>query len=349
MNKSTSDMSNSTDGHTDSHLALPLISVAICTYNRADRLKLALDGLCQQSLPYSSFEILVIDNRSTDNTPEVCSQYKSLLPNLRYLYEPVQGLSKARNTAMQEAHCEYIAYLDDDAIPGKIWLESILHAFQTVQPTPVGIGGPIIPLWEIDTPDWMHAEMDYLFSIFDCGDQPHWLKFPQFPYGANMAYQRQALLQVGGFCEHLGRKENSLLSCEEHLLNKALARQGGKFYYVPQASVQHWIPKQRISLDWLVRRSHWQGRSEAVVDRLVGKSINRQRWESLSKVFNLTRLMASMSSESGLRAAGKLWRSRRWGYFYQVWFQQSLAREISDQLQSSPFATAQAITTKQTI
>ena len=328
-------MSHSTTAFPINHEASdanPLISVAICTYNRADRLALALDALLRQSLSAQYFEILVIDNASTDNTQHICYRYQTKLSNLRYIYEPVQGLSKARNTGLAQARCEFIAYLDDDAIPCENWLEFILKTFQTVKPTPVGVGGPIRPLWELERPEWMQAEMDFLFSILDDGDHPHWLKFPKFPFGANMSYRRDALRQIGGFDESLGRKGESLLSCEEYLLNKTLTKQGGKFYYTPQASVQHWIPKERTNFSWLIRRSYWQGRSEAVVDQMVGKSLKRQGWDSIWKFLNAKRLATLGSRENKIQVATKAWISRCWGYFFQVWFRHLISLETSYQL-----------------
>ena len=125
---------------------VPAISVIICTYNRADRLLLALEALTQQTLPSSAFEVLVVDNRSTDNTPAICRVFQERFANFRYVYEPIQGLSKARNTGWQLSQSLYIAYLDDDAIPCKEWVEAILNVFETVRPKPASIGGPIYPL-----------------------------------------------------------------------------------------------------------------------------------------------------------------------------------------------------------
>ncbi|MHC5730898.1 MAG: glycosyltransferase, partial [Nostoc sp.] len=140
----------------------------------------------------------------TDRTPEVCQEFASSRPHLRYVFEPVQGLSKARNTALQEVKSSYIAFLDDDAIPCPAWLASLLHAFQTVQPEPVCVGGLIRPLWELPKPDWVHPTMESLFTILDGGDQPRWFRPNEFPWGANVAYQRDALLKIGGFHEKLG-------------------------------------------------------------------------------------------------------------------------------------------------
>lgn len=335
LNKAVTKHEN--DRASNSH---PLVSVAICTYNRADRLVLALDALCRQSLPTQCFEILVIDNASTDSTKQACIPYQESLSNLRYIYEPVQGLSKARNTAIEQAQGEYISFLDDDAIPCDLWIEELLKTFQTLKPMPVGVGGPIYPLWESGKPEWMQEEMSFLFSILDFGNQPHWLKFPKFPFGANMSYRRDALCQVEGFNENLGRKGGSLLSCEEYLLNKTLTKQGGRFYYNPQASVEHFIPKERTTCEWVIRRSYWQGRSEAVVDQILGKSLKRQWLDSFWKFLNRQKLLALMSPESKMQVAAKAWRGRCWGYFFQVWFRHSLSIELSNQLPKSSLKEA---------
>lgn len=305
----------------------PSISVAICTYNRADRLYLALDALRHQTLAADRFEILVVDNASTDRTPEVCQEFASSLPHLRYVFEPVQGLSKARNTALQEVKSSYIAFLDDDAIPCPSWLASLLHTFQTVRPEPVCVGGLIRPLWELPKPDWVHPTMESLFTILDGGDQPRWFRPNEFPWGANVAYQRDAVLKIGGFHEKLGRRGKSLLSGEEYLLNATLQSQGGGFYYHPEAAIDHWIPKERIDPNWLVRRNFWQGRSVALIEHMLGKSRTRQQisslWRLLLALLDSWKLINPLQSALQIRIPLKMELSLRWGYFVETWLRPS--------------------------
>lgn len=304
-----------------------LISVAICTYNRADRLVFALDGLRCQSLPIEYFEIMVIDNASTDDTQKICTRYQQQLPNLRYIYEPILGLSKARNTAIDQARGEYIAYLDDDAIPCTTWLETIIETYQTIKPTPICAGGPIYPLWDSRKPDWISKEIEYLFSILDLGEKPQWLKLPKHLFGANMTYQREALSLVGGFSENLGRQgSKNLLSCEEYLTYKMLVEQGkGLFYYHPQISVQHWVPQKRVNLNWMLWRSYWQGRSSAVVGFILGKTI-QEEWKQIlggllkrRKPFILLWSLLRAWSNPKLKIAAQMKIARSWGYLHQIW------------------------------
>lgn len=308
---------------------LPPISVVICTYNRADRLVLALEALTKQTLPSKEFAVLVVDNRSTDNTSVVCKSFQQRFANFRYLYEPIQGLSKARNTGWQSTQSPYIAYLDDDAIPCEEWIEAILSVFETVHPKPVSVGGPIYPLWEIPRPNWITPIMETLFTMLDGGDMPRWFDENEYPWGANVIYRRDALEKAGGFCEQLGRKGQSLLSGEETLLNATLKAQGEGFYYSPQASVSHWVPKERINPAWLVQRSYWQGYSVAVVDSIVGKSPLYQRlsstWNLLKRILDLNPLILQSLFRTKDRVQirlldqVKLMLSWQWGYFSKVW------------------------------
>lgn len=298
----------------------PRISVAICTYNRADRLRLALDALALQTLPSTEFEILVIDNASTDDTRVVCTEYQSRLPQIRYFYESVQGLSRARNTALAHLSSPFIAYLDDDAIPCPEWLAAMVEAFEQLQPTPVSVGGPILPLWEIPRPDWIDAKMEALFTTLDGGDTSRWFERDEFPWGANVGYRCDALKAIGGFREDLGRIGKSLLSGEEYLLNASLQRQEEKFYYAAKASVHHWIPKERINAQWLLRRSYWQGRSVALIEKLLGSSSLRRR---LSSSWNLLRLSlnpAILRGTSQKAMPEQMAWQWQFGYFYQIWF-----------------------------
>ena len=129
------------------------ISAIICTLNRAAYLEKAIQSLADQTLPEEQFEIIVVDNGSTDNTKTMVEGFKHL-ENLRYIYEPIMGLSQARNTGWQNAQGDYVAYLDDDAIACPEWLERIVQAFDTVEPRPGSVGGKVIPVWEAERPAW---------------------------------------------------------------------------------------------------------------------------------------------------------------------------------------------------
>src|SRR5882724_6993780 len=134
----------------------PLISVAICTFNRSQYLGAAIESLANQTLDHMLYEVIVVDNNSTDATNQVVEEAVRHHTNLdlRYVNESVQGLSAARNRAAQEAQGDFVAYLDDDAHAEPAWLGATLNAFQTLKPVPACVGGRIYPDWEGGVPDW---------------------------------------------------------------------------------------------------------------------------------------------------------------------------------------------------
>src|SRR5688572_20182007 len=121
------------------------ISAVVCTYNRSDRMAAAVRSLLVQTLPSTDYEVLVVDNCSTDDTAAVVDRLRQGAPNLRYEHEPTLGLNPARNRGWQAARAPHVAYLDDDAIADPGWLAAILEVFETVRPTPAAVGGKIEP------------------------------------------------------------------------------------------------------------------------------------------------------------------------------------------------------------
>ena len=240
------------------------ISVAICTLNRADYLRKALQSLAEQTLSTELYEILVVDNNSTDQTKEVATEEFSYLSNLRYLFEPILGLSQARNTAWQQAKGKYVAYLDDDAIASPQWLEKILEVFDTRHPRPGCVGGKVEPIWEKPRPDWLSDKLLPYLTVIDWADAPLLLKGSKYAAGANMAFPKQVIEEIGGFETRLGRKGKNLLSNEEMYVREQLDALSYETYYHPQASVKHHVAASRLKKQWFIDRSYWQGVSQAV-------------------------------------------------------------------------------------
>jgi glycosyltransferase involved in cell wall biosynthesis len=247
----------------------PLISAVIPTFNRADLLLKALAGLTQQNLPPEQYEIIVVDNNSTDHSREAVSRRFGNVPNLRYLCQPSQGVSAARNMGWRAAAAPYVAFQDDDAVAGPDWLAQYLRAFASKRPLPGCIGGRIEPLWESPRPAWLPDDLLWCYSLLDHTDQPITLEGPVFPPAANVAFLRSALERVGGFTLNVGRTRGKLISGEETLVIRQMLRLGFTCLYWPQASVQHLVPTQRLTVAWLTRRMYWEGVSCAVSRRVL--------------------------------------------------------------------------------
>jgi glucosyl-dolichyl phosphate glucuronosyltransferase len=240
------------------------ISAIICTHNRADYLPKAIQSLIEQTLNSSLYEILIVDNCSTDDTKKIATEKIADVANLRYIYEPILGVAQARNTGWQNAKGEYIAYLDDDAIAVPQWLEKILEVFATVQPKPACVGGKVNPIWEAAVPDWIPEHLLGLYAIVDYGETPTFLKRNQFFVATNSAFPKQILEETVNFSNGLGRKGKKLLSMEENLIQDELRKQGYGLYYHPEIAIQHHIHASRLTQDWLLNRVYWEGISAAI-------------------------------------------------------------------------------------
>lgn len=239
------------------------VTVAICTHNRAKDTGEAIESVLAQSFDKEEIEIVVIDNRSTDNTAEVVLNLRELHGRrIRYFLEKKLGLSVARNRAIQEAYGEYILFLDDDALASYDWIQRIVDVFES--DSSIGcVGGKIDPIWETEEPNWIPEEHRAVFTILDYSNRIVEMPAPAIPYGANVAFRMIVFRQIKPFREDLGRVGSNLLSSEESELIARL-REKYKVFYTPFAPVQHKIAKERTTKTWFLKRIYWQGVSDAV-------------------------------------------------------------------------------------
>jgi glucosyl-dolichyl phosphate glucuronosyltransferase len=252
------------------------ISVVIATLNRANYLRKALQSLSDQNMESSDYEVIVVDNGSTDNTKIIVEEF-SRNPNFVYLFEPVVGLSKARNTGLKAATGDYVAYLDDDAIAHPAWLKNILSDFEKFTPIPGCIGGCVLPIWEIPQPDWLSDKMLVYLSLVSWSDIPTILQVNQGISGCNMAYSKEILMGIGGFREELGRHGRNLLSNEEVYVQQLLISKGFNIIYDPEIAVLHHIAAERLDKKWFEARVFWQGISKAFMLRIMQNLSNNKR------------------------------------------------------------------------
>ena len=255
-----------------------IISAVVCTHNRADYLNKAIPSLLRQQMSWDRYEIIIVDNASTDLTKQVVTKF-SQAAHLRYIYEPRLGLSFARNTAWQNARGKFVAYLDDDAIAYPDWLDKTIEAFETM-PHSGCVGGKIEPLWEATRPNWLSNELVAGLAIVDWSNTPHYLQDlnTEWLVGANLAFPVEVLKKIGGFVEGLDRTGNNLLSSGDTFIEKQIAQAGYGCLYYPAMRVQHHIQKSRLDQHWFLRRYYWQGISDAFM-QIIGEHLNaRARW-----------------------------------------------------------------------
>ncbi|GAB4152881.1 MAG: hypothetical protein Fur0046_32660 [Cyanobacteria bacterium J069] len=252
-------------------MSSPHIAAIICTHNRAGYLAGAIASLLHQDIA-ESYEVIVVDNASTDATSAVVEPF---LPNrrLRYVLEPTLGLSVARNTGAMQTSAPLLAYLDDDAIASAQWLQVLHAAFQTDEHLAIA-GGRVLLDWDGKLPPrWLSANLAGSLGAYDLGNVPVEIQQPgQTPRGVNYALRRDFWESVGGFSTQLGRVGTTLLSNEELHLTELALRQGKTVRYLPDAEVIHRIAPERRQQSWFLQRSWWQGVSEYQRERLTGQT-----------------------------------------------------------------------------
>ncbi len=247
-----------------------MLSVIIPTRSRATQLHKALESLISQTLQQNNFEIIVVDNGSTDRTREVVSSFYSRLCNLRYFYEHRPGLHVGRHKGCIEANSNLLVFADDDIEAFPTWLQAIWDSFCDEQV--VLVGGKCLPKFEADPPDWLNClwlpnasgvrSLGHL-SLIDLGDDIKTIS-PCQVYGCNFAIRRTVLLEVGGF--HPDSMPPELISFRgdgETHVSKCLDTKGYKAFYNPMASVYHWVPVSRMSKEYFCLRSYNQGVSDS--------------------------------------------------------------------------------------
>jgi len=235
-------------------------TVTIQTYNRAETLAITLESLrvlrCPESVDY---EILVVDNNSSDHTPEVIHKYTQMLaPHLRSVFESKQGLSHARNRALNEAKGEIVCFLDDDVKVDPEWLEAVSAAF--IKYSASVVGGRSYLIYPNSRPSWLPMEREGSLSLLDYGGETL-VNVSKPLFGLNFSVLREFALYVGGFDPSFGRSGKSLMCGEEYDLTERIRSAGGIVVYEPKAVVGHIVRPERLSKKWFLRRSYASGMS----------------------------------------------------------------------------------------
>ncbi|NEP26718.1 glycosyltransferase family 2 protein, partial [Moorena sp. SIO3I6] len=243
----------------------------ICTHNREEYLGAAIDSLLQQD--FADYEVIVVDNASSDRTRNIVDQR---LDNsrLNYIYEPVLGLSVARNTGAATARAAILAYLDDDAVASARWLKTIYEAYQSNEKLAIA-GGKVTLLWPdgITSPSWLSPDLAGNLGAYDLGETLIEIQNPGLtPRGLNYSIRRTFLNKIGGFDVNLGRVGKNLLSNEELHMTELALQDGWHVAYLPDALVAHNVAPERINKRWFLNRGWWQGISECYREQLVGRA-----------------------------------------------------------------------------
>lgn len=246
------------------------LSVIVCTYNRADQLRRTLESLAGMRVaPALSWELLVIDNNSTDSTPEVSRQFQKRLP-IQYFFERRQGLSAARNRGIREARGELLVFTDDDVDVDANWVNALCAGAEQGSAA-FFFGGPIQTRWEAPPPAPLARHATGCLS----GLAVYYVRTARNPYleagetsfiGANMMFRKSVFEAGFRFRENLGRKGTDLTGHEDTVLMRELVRAGYRGYYIADAMVFHRTSPERMTERYLRQWHIGAGRGVVQLD-----------------------------------------------------------------------------------
>lgn len=238
-----------------------LFTVALCTWNRCASLRSALERLTQLDTVDFEWELVVIDNASTDNTSAVLAEAPSTLP-LRTEREPHLGIAHARNRAVGTARGRWILWLDDDVLVDPGWLRAYGRAVRR-WPEAAFFGGPIEPRFEGEPPPWLSANLSRLAGVYamrDLGPAPIELDRFHVPWGPNMAVRADVERQVP-YDPQLGLAGRDRIGGVETDHLRQIVDLGHRGWWVPEARVQHVIGANRLTVSHVRRYFEGLGRS----------------------------------------------------------------------------------------
>lgn len=231
------------------------LTVAICTWNRADLLRVTLDGLTRQELPAGLvWEVLVADNNSTDHTAAVVREFDCRLP-VRYLFEGRQGKSHALNRVLDEAAADWVVFTDDDVRLPAGWLAAYLRAMAAAGPEVAFLGGPVRPWFETPPDPALAEALPEVRGGFCAVPVPAELEIRPdgvLPVGANVAVHRRRLGDRR-FDPRLGPNRGGRIIGEEHALFQAVLADGRRGQWVPDAGLDHYVIPARLRPGHLCR------------------------------------------------------------------------------------------------
>ena len=242
------------------------ISVVICTYNRAAYIQEAMESLYQQSLSRELFEVIVVNNNSTDHTQTICLEFIESHPDAHFYYynEPRQGASYARNSGAAYAQSPLLCFMDDDAIAEKEYLKRIIDFFAQY-PDAGGLGGRIIPKYIPEEPKWMSHYVSSLVGHFDYSPTITIFSPNKYPLESNMIIRKQDFDAIKGFNTALpGVVGNLRIGGEGKDFFFRLKALGRTIYYDPYIRVQHVVETAKLTKEYMYRVASGIGRGERV-------------------------------------------------------------------------------------
>lgn len=252
------------------------ISVIICTYNRGAFLrKVLLDLAGQDAVERINFEVVIVDNNSTDNTKLICEEFIATHPEIfRYFFEERQGKTFALNSGIRASKGNVIAFTDDDVEIDRKWLSSITEAC-AAYPDCRTFGGRVIPVWPNTVPRWIASEGAFkntwgAIVEHDFGDMVTNYRQEEmnYPCGANMVFSKEIFTQYGDFNESLNGGVKNIPMLEDVEFCKRLLDNHENMIYIPDAVVYHPVIPERLTKKYFRKHFFKSGRAQYFIRNL---------------------------------------------------------------------------------
>jgi glucosyl-dolichyl phosphate glucuronosyltransferase len=292
---------------------LPFVSVIIPTFNRSRLLRDTVESLLAQSYDRDRFEILVVDNNSTDDTASVIAALASDSPIVRPLVEQRRGAHFARNSGAVAAKGEILYFTDDDMIADPDLLRQLVTAFSSG----INVGsatGRVLPRWGAEPPEWVIEHcLNHLLSLNDMGHETTITDVDPGIFSCHQAVLREAFFRAGGF--NPDTNAGKFVGDNETGLNIKIGKLGYRFAYVGESVTQHVIPASRMNQRYLNSRFADQGFCDSYTSFRRGVSGTLRLGGALA--LHAMMIVPSAISAAVLRVRGRsLWRLRLARVFY---------------------------------
>ena len=257
-------------------------------------LKTALQSLCDQSTDASHYEIIIVDNASTDQTPVAVQEFQSQYTGhtIRYVRETKQGLSHARNRGWMEAQSPYVAYFDDDCKAPENWMDVARQIIETIKPDV--FGGPYRAFYNAPKPDWYKDS----YGSWSIGEHSHFLEPERWEFlcGTNMVYRCDLMQKIGGFDVNLGMSGSKIGYGEETALQRHLKQvyPETRIYYDPALYVYHLVRPEVTKLHRIARQRFAGGRTLQQMSPIQGTSRSSRYRHQAVLLWQMSRIVGQI-------------------------------------------------------
>jgi glycosyltransferase involved in cell wall biosynthesis len=257
------------------------LTIVICTFNRAEILERCLNSLQTQNIPNDLFQVIIVDNNSTDNTKLIIKKFTRKNENFKYLFEPNQGLSIARNRGLQGSLSEWVGYIDDDAIINSNFIENVIWTFET-QNFDV-FGGCVYSWFHYGKPEWFPVKFE---QNWNKNTKLGLITANEEIWGGVMFFKTHTLNSINGFPEDIGMSGNKISYGEESLVINKLIKKGYNVGFNPDIIIYHLVGKHKLLISWHLLSAFAKGRDGYLANFIE----NEQKPKLYTSLYLLIRL-----------------------------------------------------------